>query len=123
MQPTPHSILVVSKDPALADVRKLILEAAGFVVTAALNLPEVEYACRNGRFDLVIIGYSMPPSEKRRASMKARELCAAPILELFNSKGPELIDDGKNTYTSHAHENLAESARKVISANRASGGA
>jgi DNA-binding response OmpR family regulator len=60
-----HKILVVSHDPHLADVRKVLLEAAGFQVFSASNLKAVQEGCQKDPH-LVMIGYSLPPAEKRR---------------------------------------------------------
>jgi DNA-binding response OmpR family regulator len=61
-----HTLLVVSKDPELADVRKKVLEDAGFEVIPAPDLKALQEACEKHKISLVMIGYSLPPSEKRR---------------------------------------------------------
>jgi DNA-binding response OmpR family regulator len=67
-------ILVVSEDLHLADVRKDILEEAGFEVLSAHNFKEVQDACKK-KPDLVMIGYSLRPAEKRRVWYEVREHC------------------------------------------------
>jgi DNA-binding response OmpR family regulator len=89
-------ILVVSHDPHLADdladVRKALLEAAGFQVISASRLKAVQEACRE-RPQLVMIGYSLPPAEKRRVWTEVREHCKTPILELHKNEEPSLAAD------------------------------
>ena len=72
-----HRILVASHDPHLADVRKGLLEAAGFQVFSASNLKAVQEACQK-RPQLVMIGYSLPAAEKRRVWTEVRQLCGGP---------------------------------------------
>jgi DNA-binding response OmpR family regulator len=85
-------IMVVSHDPHLADVRKALLEAAGFQVFAASNMKEVQAACQKNP-QLVMIGYSLPPAEKRRVLAEVRERCTVPVLELHKSEKPSLEGD------------------------------
>jgi DNA-binding response OmpR family regulator len=84
-----HRILVVSHDPHLADVRKALLEAAGFEVFSASNLKAVQAACQKD-LHLVMIGYSLPPAEKRRVWAEVRERCKTPVLELHKDEDPSL---------------------------------
>ncbi|PYY12482.1 MAG: hypothetical protein DMG61_16405, partial [Acidobacteria bacterium] len=57
-------ILVVSRDPRLADTRKTILEAAGFSVVAAMDDSAVEEACSKDGIKLIMLGYSLSPADK-----------------------------------------------------------
>ena len=84
-------ILVVSHDPVLADIRKAVLERAGFKVIAATSNSEISDICKKKKPRLVIIGYSLTPAAKRRAWDKARKECKVPILELHRGKAPELM--------------------------------
>jgi DNA-binding response OmpR family regulator len=87
------TILVASWDATLADVRKRALESAGYVVLQSKGSAEVRDICRKRKVNLVLIGYSLPPAEKRRVWDAARKVCKTPILELYPSGGkPELMD-------------------------------
>jgi DNA-binding response OmpR family regulator len=85
-------ILVVSHDPHLADVRKALLEAAGYQVFSANNLKAVQEACQRSP-QLVMIGYSLRPAEKRRVLAEVRERCTVPVLELHKNEKPSLEAD------------------------------
>jgi DNA-binding response OmpR family regulator len=85
-------IMVVSHDPHLGDVRKALLEAAGFQVLSASNMKEVQEACQKSP-QLVMIGYSVPPAAKRQVWAQVRERCKAPILELHKNEEPSLMAD------------------------------
>ena len=103
VRPLKPSILVVSKDSGLADVRKQTLEAAGFNVINALDYPSVKHACETETISLVMIGYSLPPSEKRRVWQLAREVCKTPILELYDTGEPSLME----SHALFSHQSLA----------------
>ncbi len=84
-------ILVISRDPGLADVRRKVLEKAGFEVLAARDSSAIEPACTVHKPRLVMMGYSLLPSEKRRVWAAVKEHCDVPVLELHRKKGPELM--------------------------------
>jgi len=48
--------------------------------------------CEKKRVSLVLIGYSLPPSEKRRVWVEARTVCKTPVLELYQGGKPELVE-------------------------------
>lgn len=84
---------MASWDPTLADVRKRTLESAGFEVLQSKGAAQVHEICKKRKVNLVLIGYSLPPAEKRRIWDEARKTCKTPILELYRSGGkPELMD-------------------------------
>ena len=85
-----HTILVASTDPNLSDVRKHLLEGAGYKVIPAMDLPTIREACRTRNVSLVVIGESMPPAEKRRVWVEARKSCKTPILQLYQGGEHEL---------------------------------
>ena len=82
---------MVSRDPGLADVRRKVLEQAGFEVLAATDSTAIPDTCAAHKPRLVMLGYSLQPSEKRRVWAAVKEHCAVPVLELHRKKGPELV--------------------------------
>jgi len=111
----PKTILAASHDPSLADVRKRTLEGAGYRVIPAMTILEVTNGCKNNKVHLVLIGSSLPPSEKRRVWVEAREHCKTPILELHNGSGPELMQE-THTYVHHIDgpEDLLQAVQELI---------
>jgi len=91
---------VVSHDPGLADVRRKVLEKAGFEVLAATDPSVIQATCASHKPRLVMIGYSLQPSEKRRVWAAVKEHCNLPVLELYRKNGPELLP------TEYSHESL-----------------
>jgi DNA-binding response OmpR family regulator len=89
------AVLVASRDPHLADVRRRVLEKAGFLVFAATNVEHIQKICQEKRIALVLVGYSVPPSDKRRFFTEARKYCKTPVLELFDTGKPELVEESR----------------------------
>jgi CheY-like chemotaxis protein len=112
----PKTILVASRNPDLADIRKQVLESAGFHVVPASDLRVVEKTCKNSRVDLVIIGYSLPAAEKRRVWMECRRYCGpVPILELHNSDPASLADEPHTfSHQSHTPDDFLEAVHTII---------
>jgi DNA-binding response OmpR family regulator len=87
------TVLVVSRHPHLEDVRKRILEEAGYQVISIRTPGEVEQACRNNKLDLALIGYSLTRAEKSRIACEAITFCKCPILELWDREPPQRQED------------------------------
>jgi DNA-binding response OmpR family regulator len=86
-------VLVVSRHPHLEDVRKRILEEAGYEVVPIQTPEQVEEACRSHKIDLTLVGYSLTPAEKRRIAAEALKFCKCPILELWDREPPRVRVD------------------------------
>jgi CheY-like chemotaxis protein len=108
------TILVASWDPVLADVRKTILEKEGFVVLQSKGSASVRALCRKKKINLVLIGYSVPPSEKRRVWAEARKACNSPILELLRGGETELIESNVFAHESRTPDDFVKSVRSVL---------
>ena len=91
------TILVVSKEPNLADIRARTLKDAGYRVESAMDLNTFKLFCgAHPKADLIIIGYSLSLHEKRRVWEAVRESCAdTPILELYEHGRHELLENNK----------------------------
>jgi DNA-binding response OmpR family regulator len=87
------TVLVVSQHSHLEDVRKRILEEAGYQVVSIRNREQIEEACRNHKIALALIGYSLTPAEKRRIAAEAITVCKCPILELWDHEPPRVRID------------------------------
>lgn len=91
---------MASLDPALTGVRTRVLEAAGNSVIVATKISEIATGVLKRKVDLVLIGSSLPPAEKRKFWAECRHWCTL-ILELYGDGPPELMDDTR-TYVHHA---------------------
>jgi hypothetical protein len=83
------TVLVASRHPHLEDVRKRVLEQAGYEVITIRSPEEVEATCKNHKIDLAVIGYSVTPAEKSRIAAEAIAFCECPILELWDRHPPQ----------------------------------
>jgi DNA-binding response OmpR family regulator len=108
------TILVASWDPVLADVRKTILEKEGFAVLQAKGSTGVRDLCKKKKVNLVVIGYSLPPSEKRKVWVEAREVCKTPILQLYRGAEPELIESNAFAHESQTADDFVKSVRSIL---------
>lgn len=108
------TILVASWDPDLAEVRKTLLEKEGFRVLQTRGSAGVRDLCKKKKIDLVLIGYSLPPSEKRRVWVEARRECKTPILQLFRGAEPELVESNAFAHESQTPDDFVKSVRAVL---------
>jgi DNA-binding response OmpR family regulator len=85
----PHAkrILSISYNPSLLLTRQLLLEQAGFEVVSTSELSQALEACEtsDSPFDLVILGHSIPPEEKRKFVAHLKHNSNAPILALLRT--------------------------------------
>lgn len=111
-------ILVVSRDPNLADVRRKLLEAAGYSVLEASSDQAVEEACSHDGINLIMLGYSLEPSLKRRVWAASRRYCDAPILELHHGGSPELVERNVFAHESKNAEDFLHALEDLLRKNR-----
>lgn len=57
-------ILSVSYDAMLLSTRQMMLESHGYTVTSAEGFVDAIRMCRGGNYDLLIIGHSIPHTDK-----------------------------------------------------------
>jgi CheY-like chemotaxis protein len=82
-------ILSISYDESLLLTRALVLKNAGYQVTSALGYLEALRLCKEGIFDLAIIGHSIPRTDKAAILAQTRSSCNAPVISLYKtSEGP-----------------------------------
>ena len=58
------SVLSISYDSSLLLTRQMLLEQAGYVVVSAHGFTEALERCRNAKYDIVLMGHSMPPKDQ-----------------------------------------------------------
>jgi CheY-like chemotaxis protein len=87
-------VLCTGVDEVLVKTRRLILEAAGHIVTTALNPPELDSALQTGKYDIAVIGQAMFPDEKQRIFAAIRQRCpSAKVLELYPEHRGKTLPD------------------------------
>jgi DNA-binding response OmpR family regulator len=60
----------------------MLLEQKGYNVTSAFGFAEAVGHCKNGSFDLFILGHSIPQKDKLHLIETFQRNCHAPILSL-----------------------------------------
>jgi|SRR6185437_10781959 len=95
-----RTILLASLDPARTDLKKRLLEAAGYRVIVVNTVADIPSRCLNHKIDLVLIGSSLPVEERRRFRSQSRDQSSL-VLEIYREETPELMDDCR-TYVHHA---------------------
>jgi len=85
------SVLVISWHQSLAKTREMLLREAGYLVTSAVGRAEAALQCRCGA-DLLILGHSVPSSEKKEVIACYRQYSTGPVLSLLRSDQQKLPD-------------------------------
>jgi DNA-binding response OmpR family regulator len=83
-------ILSISYDQALLHTRAMMLSGEGFEVESAVGFSAAIHACEKGKFDLMIMGHSIPTEDKAAIIKQLRAVCATPILALRRPNEPPL---------------------------------
>ena len=87
-------VLCTGADSVLLVTRKLILEHAGHTVPTALGEAAAAAACRDSDFQVVVIGQSISPKDKKVLASLARRYCpSARILELYGPHQSRALED------------------------------
>jgi CheY-like chemotaxis protein len=85
-------ILSISYDSALLQTRALMLSSAGFEVESAIGFTAAIQACKQGTFDLVILGHSIPTDDKSAIINQLKDVCSTPILALQRPGEPPVTE-------------------------------
>ena len=114
MPPVRPKIIVASRDPVLADMRRTILENAGFNVIPVSDPSTLEELCRKQKVSLVMLGYSLPPAQKRQIWHTARKKCNAPILELHKKGKPELLEQNVFFHEAQRPDDFLDRVKELL---------
>ncbi|MCU1286183.1 MAG: hypothetical protein JWO13_2533 [Acidobacteriales bacterium] len=80
--PAKKRILTVSHDEGLHVTRRLILASAGFDVSSSLGPDKALELCDGAKFDLIVVGHSLPRADKLRVVEGIKKSNCGPILSL-----------------------------------------
>lgn len=106
-------ILSVSYDAMLLSTRQMMLESHGYTVTSAEGFVDAIRMCRGGNYDLLIIGHSIPHTDKEAIVAEMLQHCSAPVLALLRPNEAQLecatesVDAGRPDLLVAAVERLA----------------
>jgi DNA-binding response OmpR family regulator len=78
----PARILSITYDRSLATTREMLFTSVGFQVSSASTVDQAIKLCADKKFELIVIGHSMPMEDRRLLVRELRRRCAAPLLAL-----------------------------------------
>jgi|ERR1700719_3777116 DNA-binding response OmpR family regulator len=78
----PARILSITYDRSLAATREMLFSSVGFQVFSASTLDQAINLCRRKKFELIVIGHSIPLESRRLLVRELRRRCATPLLAL-----------------------------------------
>jgi CheY-like chemotaxis protein len=113
MHPIPAAslLLVMATDAALR-LRRDWLEQAGYRVSPACSLKEVELACHAHAFDIVLVADAVEPRMKKAIGLTVRHFCPeAHILQMGRIR-PDI--DGTCFVTGDSNEDVLQSVGKIL---------
>jgi hypothetical protein len=113
-------ILCVSYDESLLRTRDMILRKAGYDVTAALGFVEAQRLCAEQKFDVVVIGHTIPANDKLALIQCAQQGAGAAALCLRKPNDPVLREPDYSTDRTDP-DGLVEAVKTTL-AQRAEGG-
>jgi DNA-binding response OmpR family regulator len=110
---TPKSILTISRNETLQNIRTMVLQHAGYQVSAATNDKEaIAFVAAPNTLGLVLVCHSVPETSRVFLVTRIKELMPKlPILMLYNGYDPtEAKVDGSlhNLETPEAMLNMIE---------------
>lgn len=109
--PEASLLLVVATDAALRQ-REQWLESAGYRVSGASSLKEVEQACHSGNFDMILVGDAVEPRMKKAIGLTVRHYFPdTPILQIGRTR-PDI--DGTCFVTADSCEDVLRSVSKIL---------
>jgi CheY-like chemotaxis protein len=92
----------------------MLLEGQGYEVVSSLGFTESLKCYKRGKFDLFILGHSVPQADKEELVAAFRKQNPAPIVSLRQSAGDQLVD-GADFHTEADHEPLLHLVAQIIS--------
>ena len=91
----------------------MLLQHEGYRVTSALGFIAAVENCKKGKFDLFILGHSIPDSDKQELIKIFRARCAAPVLAL-QRLGEKVPDGADHHVDPHDVNALLKAVGKII---------
>ena len=112
----PKSVLSISYDSSLATTRQMLLEQAGYTVTSAFGFLQAMERCHSSEYDIVLMGHSIPRSEKSALVTVIRQHCDAPILSIRVQGDPPLTEADYSVQADEGPTILLAGIRAILEA-------
>jgi CheY-like chemotaxis protein len=110
--PAGGSLLLVMDTDAAVRSRLEWLQRAGYQVSPACSLEDVEQACTSGKFDMVLVADAVDRRMKKAIGLTVRQhFPEAPILQMGRTH-PDI--DGACFVTGDSQEDILRSVTKIL---------
>ena len=113
-------VLSLSYDVALRLTRDLLLEREGYKVTSAESFQEASARCMDSRYDLCILGHSIPACDKNELMNLFRANCSAPVLSL-QRRGEDKFPNADYYAYADAPDELMQLVATILGKNTLAG--
>ncbi len=84
-------ILCASWDEVLLRTRHMLLEREGYDVASAIGIAALQH-CREGNFDIFVLGHSIPTADQQQLAQEFRKHCTGAIISLRRGAGDPLVE-------------------------------
>jgi CheY-like chemotaxis protein len=112
-------ILCISYDESLLTTRTMLLQQVGFDVTPAIGFAEAMEHCENNpKFDLIVMGHSMPRKDKTALIASLRPQCPAPVLSIRRHNDPPLPEADFSIDSHDGPDALIAAVRSALGAKK-----
>lgn len=96
----------------------MLLQQSGYDTVSSFGFTTSLERCKQGNFDLFILGHSIPYPDKQQLVKEFRSVCPAPIISLRRNSGEQLVD-GADYHIEPDPEPLLELVARVLSSKAA----
>jgi hypothetical protein len=110
----PGQILSLAYDLGLANSRELLLVSAGFHVSTFLDIDDAVKACRAQRFDLIVVGHSIPLAHRKAFVKELRRLSEAPVLAILRPGESPFVEADYSFDSAEDPASLLETVKKIL---------
>ena len=108
-------ILSISYDETLLTIRPMMLEQSGFDVVSAYGFAEASLICKTDpTFDLIVMGHSIPHSDKVALIGMLRPNCNAPLLSIQKAFEPPLTEAQFSVHSAQGPEGFLHAVRSAL---------
>jgi len=107
-------ILSISYDESLLETRRMLLENAGFDVVPALGFTDALVHCEMEKFDLIIIGHTLPRSDKEALVANIKLKKCGPVLSLRKHEDQPVPGADWSVDSGEGPEVLLKTVQKIL---------
>ncbi len=107
-------ILSISYDDAIMKTRHYVFEHAGFDVISAWGFSDAIAQCHDAKFDVVVLGHTLPPQDKTALVSPQGERCGSPVVSIRKPGQSKHPDADYSVDSAEGPEALLAPAREAL---------